>query len=213
MQPIETPTLKPTPHLNVFTDAPKDAPDASIHNWNASDDQYTFLYQSESDPDLMLMTKILVMGDTLLACLVSNQEGATPQNIELPVAEYTTGDTSNISKSFKNLDKLSELVNSAVATFAAKGPDHKQGTAVASGQGKAAATSGDTTSTRGGDTRQGGNGEEDTKPLNPLGEPFPVIDPLMTMPHMGRRPPMPGMLDTACKTSSLGLCQIKWNTC
>ena len=128
---------------------PKDAPEVPHTNWNASSEQYSFLYQSDTSADLQLLLKALPLGDALLVTLASSHESASPQTLELPISHYTTSETSTIPKSYQNLEELCDKVNAAVAAMepqkkpkttasaaaaAAAGPRETEGIAAPSGQ-------------------------------------------------------------------------------
>jgi hypothetical protein len=88
-----------------------------VTGWDAQPDQQTFLYQSETAPKDKLLLKCLPVGDTLVVALASSDESKPPTTIELPISNYTTGDTSSAAKAFTNLDQLCSTINSAVAAM------------------------------------------------------------------------------------------------
>jgi hypothetical protein len=118
-----------------------DAPDASIAGWNSSSEQYTFAYLSDDEASdstaaaaagtspIKLLVKALVLGDTLLTTLATDNVATEPKVLELAVADYIVGSSSSSAegeaaaaaaggssaKTYKNLDQLAATVTSAMS--------------------------------------------------------------------------------------------------
>jgi hypothetical protein len=68
-----------------------------IDNWNADEDQYSFLYVPEHTSEPALLVRALVAGDLLLASVLPGTATAEPVTVELAVERFAGPDASSYS--------------------------------------------------------------------------------------------------------------------
>jgi hypothetical protein len=199
---LSTCTHQPSPATPTGLAA--DAPDAPLAGWNSSSESYSFAYLSEADdataaaaaaPVVKLLLKVLAMGDTsLVACLATDAAGAQPQTLELNLDEYVNpssssgsgnsapGDSSTgqpaplAAKSYKNLDQLCQLVNSALAALTSASVG-SSGSSAQKKQCTAAGAEAGQQQQQGGAAGRSNPGQQDPRP-EPWQQPDPDYDPL-----------------------------------